>query len=157
MGRKWFRRETNADEAHSKRQLITGDPCAENLSIKRHQGLLKLHKYEDRYDQRGPCGTEIKGSFTSENLESPEQISLYYLCCFFYFVKCKSLYKSPSRIIFPLCYFNVFLLFWGKVLFSLQPSIYLTVLFLFFDLFTCTEKHFSSLLSGCKDDLTECC
>lgn len=145
------------------RLIVPGDTCAEHLSIRKT--VLRFSedtnkKYEDEYNHRGLQGPDTKRSFTSETFQCPAWIFLHYLCCF-YFVKCKSLYKSPSLFI-PSGTLMFFCYFGGRFCFPFNhPSTSLFVCFSFF-LFQSIymyrkTQNISSLLSGCTDDLTECC
>lgn len=88
------------------KSTATGDPSAEQLSIKQtasilHQKYIAL-KHEDEYDQRGPHGIDIKGSFTSKSLDSQPRC---FLVIYVIFMKCKSLYKFPKNFFFSLWIF----------------------------------------------------
>lgn len=65
--------------------------------------------------------------------------------------------NSPKLSFFPFGYFSVLLPCFGGEGFVIPSTIHLPH-FLFFNLFACTEKqNISSLLSGCNNELTECC
>lgn len=72
-----------------------------------------------------------------------------YLC--YFFMKCKSLYKFPTRLFFPSGFLMFFCPFWGgrfSYPFNHPSTSLLFFSFHFWNLFTCTEKHLISVCSA---------